>query len=57
VARRKNTISQVRGLLYGLARLLGDIQAASRGPQAIAKRMARRAAGKAVGKAMWKLFK
>lgn len=57
MARRKNTISQVRGLLYGLARLLGDIQAASRGPQAIAKRMARRAAGKAVGKAMWKLFK
>lgn len=57
MARRKSAFSQVRSFLYDLARLLGDIQAASRGPQAIAKRMARRAAGKAVGKALWKLFK
>lgn len=41
-------MSQVRSGLYALARLLGDISAASKGPDALAKRMARRAAGRAM---------
>lgn len=55
--RRKTGISQARGFLYALARLLGDIQAVSKGPKATAKRAARRAVGKAVGRTLWKLFK
>lgn len=57
VAGRRSSLSQTRRLLYGLARLLGDISAASKGPEAMAKRMARRAAGKAVGRVLGKLFK
>jgi len=57
MARKRSSISQVRGFLYGLARLLGDISAASKGPKATAQRMARRTAGKATGKMLGKLFK
>lgn len=57
MARKKSSIRQVRSGLYGLTRLLGDISAASKGPEAMAKRLARRAAGKAVGRALGKLFK
>jgi len=57
VPRKKGSISQTRSLLYGLARFLGDVQAVSKGPKAMAKRAARRAAGRATGKALWKLFK
>lgn len=53
----KNSISGLRSLLYGLARLLGDVSAVSKGPKATAKRVGRRAAGKAAGKALKKLFK
>lgn len=55
--RRKSTISKTRSLLYGLARLLGDISAASKGPDALAKRMARRAAGRATGRMLGRLFR
>ncbi|NLY50932.1 MAG: hypothetical protein GX062_08035 [Firmicutes bacterium] len=58
VARRKRSaISQTRSVLYGLARLLGDIQAVSKGPKAMAKRAGRRLAGKATGRALGRLFK
>jgi len=57
VSRRRSGLSQARGLLYGLARLLGDIQAVSKGPKAMAKRAARRAVGKAMDRALGKLFK
>ncbi|MEW6244178.1 MAG: hypothetical protein AB1497_07950 [Bacillota bacterium] len=52
------SISKTRGMLYRIARLLGDIQAISSGnPRKMAKRVARRAAGKATGRALRKIFK
>ena len=44
-----------RGLLYSLAKLMGDYNAVKKGK--VGKRMGRRVAGKATGKAMRKLFK
>lgn len=52
---KKSSISGVRSLLYGLAKLLGDVSAVKKGT--VGKRVARRAAGKATGKAFKKLFK
>lgn len=57
MARKRSTISQIRSILYGLARLLGDISAVSKGPKATAKRIGRRLAGKATGRFLGKLFK
>jgi len=55
--RRRSGISALRGALYGLARLLGDVQAASSGdPARIARRVARRAAGRAVGRLFRRWF-
>lgn len=52
------SINKMRGLLYKVARMLGDIQAGSSGnPKKIARRIGRRAAGKATGKLMRKFFK
>lgn len=45
----------MRGLLYWLARLLGDVNAVKKGK--VGRRVGRRAAGKAAGKGMRKLFK
>lgn len=51
------SIHKTRGLLYRIARLLGDVQAISSGnPQKVAKRAARRVTGRATGRAMRKLF-
>lgn len=44
-----------RGLLYWLAKLLGDIGAISKGK--IGRRIGRRAAGKASGRFLRKLFR
>jgi hypothetical protein len=44
-----------RSFLYGLARLLGDVNAVSKGK--VAQRVGRRVAGKAVGKVFRKIFK
>ncbi|HHX49841.1 MAG TPA: hypothetical protein GX711_00190 [Clostridia bacterium] len=57
MARKKSTISQTRSFLYGLARLLGDISAVNKGPQAMAKRVGRRVAGRTTGKWLGRLFK
>lgn len=54
---RGSRISHTSDFFYHLARLRGDISAASKGPEAMAKRMARKAAGRAVGKALRKLFR
>lgn len=52
------SIGKTRGILYKIARLLGDVSAVSSGnPRKIAKRAGRRTAGKAAGRAMRKLFK
>ncbi len=58
MGRKKGlTISKVRSGLYGTAKFLGDVQAVSKGPSAVGKRIARRAAGKAMGGLLGKLFK
>jgi len=52
------SINKTRGLLYKLARLLGDIPAISSGkPGKVTKRIARRITGKATGKLFRRLFK
>lgn len=51
-------LSKTRGMLYKLAKFLGDVQAVSTGdPKKIAKRIGRRAAGKTTGRALGKIFK
>ena len=49
------SIGKTRSILYGLARLLGDVQAVRKGR--IGRRIARRAAGKLTGRALGRLFK
>lgn len=44
-----------RGLLYQLARILGDVNAVKKGK--VGRRVGRRVAGKATGKGLGKLFK
>jgi hypothetical protein len=55
--RRCSLINALRSALYGLARLLGDVQAIRRGPKAIVKRLARRQAGRMTGRLLSKLFR
>ena len=48
----------MRSLLYKLAKWLGDINAAAKGPNAVQKRIGRRIAGKVTSRTLWgKLFK
>lgn len=49
------SISKTRGLLYQVARILGDVQAARKGR--VGRRVARRIAGRSTGRALRKLFK
>lgn len=52
------SISKTRGILYKVAKFLGDVSAVTSGsPEKMAKRAGRRAFGKVTGKAMRKLFK
>lgn len=55
MARKKDPISQTRGILYGLAKILGNVSAVQKGT--VGKRVARRVAGKATGRILGKLFK
>jgi len=51
-------INKTRGILYKLAKLLGDLSAiSSRKPGKAAKRVTRRITGKATGKLFRKLIK
>jgi hypothetical protein len=56
-ARRRSTISAVRSFLYWLAKLLGDISAVRKGPNAIVKRLARRQAGRMTSRVLWRWFR
>jgi hypothetical protein len=49
------SITKTRGLLYLIARLLGDVNAVQKGT--VGKRVARRAAGKLSGRGLGKLFR
>ena len=55
MARKRDSISQARGLLYGLARLLGDVNAVRKGT--VGKRLVRRTVGKTTGRLLGRLFK
>lgn len=44
----------MRGWLYFIARILGDLRAIERGT--VGRRIARRLAGKAAGLVLWRLF-
>ena len=45
----------IRGLLYTVAKLMGDVNAVKKGT--VGKRVARRTVGKATGRTMRKLFR
>ncbi|MFP4635308.1 MAG: hypothetical protein ACLFRD_05560 [Nitriliruptoraceae bacterium] len=49
------SINKSRGLLYQLARILGDVNAVKRGR--VGKRIGRRVAGRATGRGLGKLFR
>ncbi|WP_176720404.1 hypothetical protein [Desulfuribacillus stibiiarsenatis] len=49
------SINKVRKALYGIAKILGDINTVKRGT--VGKRIARRAAGKVTGRTLRKLMK
>ena len=49
------SVSRTRGLLYTIARLLGDYQAARKGR--VGKRLARRAVGRITGRGLGRLFR
>lgn len=55
MARKGDPISQIRSVLYGLAKFLGDVNSVKKGT--VGKRVARKAAGKATGRLLGKLFK
>ena len=48
-------MNKFRGLLYTLAKLLGDVNAVAKGK--VGRRVGRRLAGKLTGRALWRLFK
>lgn len=47
----------LRGWLYLIARLMGDVNAISRGPGAMGRRAGRKAVGRAAGSINGRLFK
>jgi hypothetical protein len=51
------TINKARGFFYQLTRLLGDVNAVSRGPEAMAKRYGRKMLYRTFSKGINKLFK
>jgi len=57
LTRRRNKISETRGWLYWMARLLGDVQAIEKGPGAVGQRIERRLVGKMAGRSLWRLFR
>jgi hypothetical protein len=48
---------RLRWMNHELARLLGDVQAARRGPEAMVKRLARRQAGRVTARVLWEWFR
>jgi hypothetical protein len=49
------SINKTRGILYRIARILGDVQAVKRGR--VGRRMGRRVSGKLAGRLLSKLFR
>ena len=57
MARRRSSVTSTRSVLYGPAWLLGDVQAVSKAPQAMANNAARRGNRKALSRTLEKPFK
>jgi hypothetical protein len=55
--RRRSLISALRTLLYTLAKVLGDVSAVRRGPEAVVKRLVRRQAGRMTGRMLGRWFR
>jgi hypothetical protein len=55
--RPRSAIGALRSLLYGLAKLLGDVQAVRRCPEAIVKRLAQRQVGRMTARVLWRWFR
>ena len=55
--RWRSVISVLRSFLYGLAKLLGNMQAVRRGPEAMVKRLAPRQAGRVTSRMLWRWFR
>ena len=55
MARKSFSISKIRSAMYQSAKILGDIEAVSKGPKAVEKRVKRRLFGKFFGRIMRKL--
>jgi hypothetical protein len=51
------SIGKLRTVLYATAKLLGDVQALRKGPNAIVKQLARREAGRLTSRVLWKWFR
>jgi hypothetical protein len=51
------TMGKLRGWLYWLARLLGDVQAVRKGPRAVGTRLLRRSAGRMSGRLLGRMFR
>jgi hypothetical protein len=49
------SVNKTRGLLYWIARILGDVNAVNKGR--VGRRIGRRASGKMTGKGLRRLFK
>lgn len=49
------SIGKTRGVLYAVARLLGDVQAVRKGT--VGRRVARRVVGRATGRGIGRLFR
>lgn len=57
MARRRSPLGQARSDSYRLARFLGDLSAASRGPVPLAKRMVRRKVYRRTNRGLWRVLR
>lgn len=53
----KSTLGQLRSVLYRSARVLGDVQAAKKGPSSYGKRLVRKAAYRTTNRALGKALR
>ncbi|HQI93287.1 MAG: hypothetical protein KBE50_06175 [Fervidobacterium sp.] len=55
MARKGFSISKIRSAMYQSAKILGDVEAVSKGPKAVGKRVKRRLFGKFFGRILRRL--
>lgn len=57
MGKKAFSISKIRRSMYKGARILGDIQAVAKGPDAVKKRLKNRILGRIFGKLFWNFTK